>query len=79
MQIFAKGLDGKTATIDVTADETIETIKKKIQDKLDIEPDAQNLIYSGKQLKDDGKLSDYYIQNNTTIHVAAKLRGGFLF
>ena len=33
MQIFIKTLTGKTITIEVEADDTIESVKQKIQDK----------------------------------------------
>ena len=34
MQIFVKTLTGKTITLDVESSDTIDTIKSKIQDKL---------------------------------------------
>jgi len=33
MQIFVRTLTGKTITVEVAADETIEQVKTKIQDK----------------------------------------------
>ena len=76
MQIFVKFLTGKVLTLDVETSDTIEKVKKKIQEKENIPQDHQRLLYKAKELEDIYTVADYNILENSTVFLITKLRQG---
>ena len=72
MRVFVKTLAGKTITLEVDKTEAVESVKVKVRRVERIR--VQHLVFAGKQLEDGRKLSDYNVQNESTLHML-QLRG----
>jgi Ubiquitin family len=68
-QVFIKTLDGKTIVVDIKPSDTVQLLKIKIQAKEGIPPYRQCLKFCGKELSDRGTMSDYMIQQDSTIQL----------
>ena len=68
MQIFCR-IGCRTLTLTVEPQDTIQTIKEKIQKIGGISVYFQRLIFAGKVLEDDKALYEYNIQKESTIHL----------
>ena len=75
MQIFIKNLTGRSIAFEVEPETSIEDLKNKILEKEGTPVDEQRLIYGGRQLQ-EGTVADYNIQNNSSISLVLRLRGG---
>ena len=50
-QIFVKTLTGKTITLDIEANDTVDNVRSMIQGKEGIPPNEQRIFFTGKLLQ----------------------------
>ena len=67
-------LTGKLFDLEVNQTDTIKIIKDKINTKENIPPEQQRLIFAGKIIEDEKTLCDYSIKNESTLHLALRLK-----
>jgi hypothetical protein len=75
-QIFVKNLLGKSVALDVQATDTVQVVKRKLQDKEAIPAGQQRLVFQTKELEDSRTLADYNIQRDSNLHLVLRLIGG---
>ncbi len=68
MQIFVRVALGRTITVDVEANESVESVKEKIWAREGVPIAMQRLFYGGKFLT-KGILSDFGVENEVTLNL----------
>ena len=74
IQVFVRTFHGETFSLDVQVSDTVETVKRKIQEKEGIPCDQQILDFSGIELEHGQTLSDYNIEQGSSILMVYKLK-----
>ncbi|XP_043700448.1 ubiquitin-like [Telopea speciosissima] len=69
MQIFVRSFNGKIITLDVESSDKIKNLKVKLKEKEGTPLEQQRLKLGPKYLMDSHSLSDYNIQNESTIEL----------
>jgi hypothetical protein len=69
-------LVGNKIDYKVRRNDTVESLKEKIQDIDGVPPDNQRLFFMGQTLEDHKLLEDYNIDQESVIHIIMNLRGG---
>ncbi|KAF2196184.1 AN1-type zinc finger protein [Delitschia confertaspora ATCC 74209] len=78
IQIFIKGIDGKTFVLDVPTDTPVSTLRALIALRLNVPSiDHLRIVFAGKQLDSLNRtIADYSVVKESTLHLYIPLRGG---
>ena len=74
---YLQTLTGRKQSFNFDPENTILQVKQALQEKEGIMIDQIRLIFGGKQLADEMKISDYNLEAGSTVHMVLQLRGGF--
>lgn len=74
--VLVKTLTGVTITIPIQMTDTVQLLKQLIEEQTGVDADQMRLIFCGKQLQDDKRLSEYKIEDWSTLHMLLRMRGG---
>lgn len=75
MQIYIRMMDEREITMDVNRSDHIRKVKRDIHRLNQYPSDSQRLVFAGMRLEDNCSLSDYNIQNRSTLYLVQRLRG----
>jgi len=75
--VFFKDIDNKTYTLfDLPISSTVKAVRDQLAEAKSIEMEYYRLLWGGKQLEDGYTLEHYGLQNNATVHMVMRLKGG---
>lgn len=75
MILTVKPLQGKECNVQVTENEKVSTVKELVSERLNIPASQQRLLYKGKALADEHRLSDYSIGPEAKLNLVVRLAG----
>ena len=76
MHIFVKGLAGLYFTIVALPNDTVSSFKESIEARDGTPHDMQTLLWKGRLLYDNQVLADIGLEDESTVHLIIRLRGG---
>ncbi len=81
MQIFVKGLDGKTSTYEIQTWNTIRELQRKIKDQSGLPMGFQCLTYKGHNLdrQNHKTVVEAGLFKECTLHLSGRMFGGQIF
>ncbi|XP_027008590.1 ubiquitin-like protein 4A [Tachysurus fulvidraco] len=75
MIVTVKPLQGKECNVQVAENEMVSTVKELVFERLNIPPHQQRLLYKGKALADEYRLSDYAIGPEAKLNLVVRPTG----
>merc|ERR1711937_742177 len=76
MQIFVKTQVGRTIITPAEGEETVRSLKRRIEDTEGIPECEQRLVFAGKQLENSRTLSESHVGEESTLQLVLWLRAG---
>ena len=73
--VFVKTQTGRTRSLRVTKDTTVEAVKALLHASGEAPPDQLRIVFAGKQLEDARTMGDYNVRGAVTLHMLLRLRG----
>ena len=78
MQLLVKTVSGRTLSLEVQPTESVESVKKMLQERENVDADHQRLVFAGKELEDSQMIGDYHIGSEATVEMLVKMAGGVI-
>jgi serine/threonine protein kinase len=72
MQIFVNTLCDKTFIVHAEDGDSVQKLKEKIFNQSGLEPEAHHLLFAGKQMEEHRLVTNYHIQDSSTLHLVER-------
>jgi len=76
MKIGVKTMAGTQYNFDLEDTDKIDSLKKKVQQKVALDPQQQRLVFKGKILPDDKTPSELGLKSGDVVQLILALKGG---
>eukprot|EP01024_Parvocaulis_polyphysoides_P050472 TRINITY_DN4913_c0_g2_i1.p1 TRINITY_DN4913_c0_g2~~TRINITY_DN4913_c0_g2_i1.p1 ORF type:complete len:232 (-),score=7.69 TRINITY_DN4913_c0_g2_i1:242-937(-) len=77
IHVFVRGLSGKNHAIQISPDDSVQTLKAKVSDQIGLQPREFNISYNGRQLT-SGSLRSNSITDEANLIMTVNFQGGVL-
>ncbi|CAK9007611.1 unnamed protein product [Durusdinium trenchii] len=76
MQLFVRDIEGQTLTVQVDAEETVQSLKVRIEQSQGLHLDDQRLVFGGQSLENSLSLQSLGLTDESTVFLSSELQGG---
>ena len=73
---FVRNLQNQTSQVSLEPGLTIREVKERLAKEQNISPDQIRLVYGGKELQDNNKVTDYNVGPGSNVNMVLRLQGG---
>nr|6L0L_A Chain A, Hydra-1ubq [Homo sapiens] len=75
LEIKIRTTEGRTLTVDVKPDRTIEELMEKLKEQTGVPPEQLRVIYNGRELEPRTTLEEYNITPGVTLELKTRSSG----
>jgi large subunit ribosomal protein L40e len=73
---FVRNLQNQTTQVTLDPGLTVREVKDRLGKDQGISSDQIRLVFAGKELKDDDKMTDYNVGPGSNVNMVLRLQGG---
>jgi len=75
-QVFVRNLQNTSISLNISLDDTIQSVKEHIQAKEGIPAQLQRLVFQGKELRGWSSVQETQLSKGDTLYLLLSLKGG---
>lgn len=72
MKVTVKILQGQECSVEIGAEDTVDSLKEMVAEHLNIAPCNQRILFRGKTLQEGTAIKEYNLSEGSKLHLAVK-------